>query len=487
LRSRRWALMPGEPSGNAEPKAAKRLPVKRPRAPMPSQEPQVRTHNFNEVALGYTEELAVGEAERCLGCKEAACRQGCPVDVHIPDFVSKVRDRDFRAAYEIIKATNSLPAVCGRVCPQETQCESKCLLGKKQEPLAIGRLERFVADWAMAQGVDKPTRVESNGKRVAIVGSGPAGLTCAGDLAKKGYEVTIFEALHAAGGVLIYGIPEFRLPKRIVQHEIRNLEAAGVEIRTDVVVGRTITVDELFDQGYHAVFLGTGAGLPMFMGIPGETLNGVYSANEFLTRTNLMKAYLFPEWDTPIKVGRRVAVVGSGNVAMDSVRSALRLGAREAMIVYRRSEAEMPARKEELEHAKEEGVIFHTLTNPVRILGNEEGWVTGMECIRMELGEPDASGRRRPIPIQGSEFVLECDTVIMALGTTPNPLVSQTTKGLEVDKHGCLVTRDESGLTTRELVWAGGDAVTGAATVILAMGAGKKAAAAIDKTLRGST
>lgn len=469
-----------------EAKTAKKLPVKRPRAEMPAQDPRERAHNFNEVALGYTGELAVAEAERCLKCKDSPCRQGCPVDVLIPDFVEKVRDRDFRGAYDIIKGTNSLPAVCGRVCPQESQCEAKCLLGRKQEPLAVGRLERFVSDWAMAQGADKPVKAKSNGKKIAIVGSGPAGLTCAGDLAKLGYKVTVFEALHAPGGVLIYGIPEFRLPKRIVAGEIRNLEAAGVEVRTDVVVGRTLTVDELFDDGFDAVFLGTGAGLPMFMNIPGETLNGVYSANEFLTRTNLMKAYLFPEWDTPIKVGRSVAVVGSGNVAMDSVRCSLRLGAEKAMIVYRRSEAEMPARKEELEHAKEEGVIFHTLTNPVRILGNDEGWVTGMECVKMELGEPDSSGRRRPVPIQGSEFVLECETVVMALGTTPNPLVSQTTKGLEVDKHGCLVTRDPNGLTTRDLVWAGGDAVTGAATVILAMGAGKKAAAAIDQALGGS-
>ncbi len=470
---------------DAESKTTRKLPVKRPRAEMPTQDPRERARNFDEVALGYPEDLAVAEAERCLRCKDSACRLGCPVDVQIPDFVEKVRDRDFRAAYDIIKGTNSLPAICGRVCPQESQCESKCLLGKKQEPLAIGRLERFVSDWAMAQGLGKPSKAKSNGKKIAIVGSGPSGLTCAGDLAKKGYQVTIFEALHAPGGVLIYGIPEFRLPKRIVADEIRNLEAAGVEVRTDVVVGRTITVDDIFDDGFDAVFLGTGAGLPMFMGIPGETLNGVYSANEFLTRTNLMKAYLFPEWDTPIKVGKTVAVVGSGNVAMDSVRCSLRLGAEKAMIVYRRSEAEMPARKEELEHAKEEGVVFHTLTNPVRILGSDDGWVTGMECVKMELGEPDASGRRRPLPIQGSEFVLECDTVVMALGTTPNPLVSQTTKGLEVDKHGCLVTRDESGLTTRDLVWAGGDAVTGAATVILAMGAGKKAAAAIDRALQG--
>ncbi len=472
--------MPGDES-----KTAKKLPVKRPRAGMPAQDPKQRAHNFNEVALGYHEELAVGEAERCLQCKNPTCREGCPVEVKISEFVGKVRDRDFRGAYESLKDTNSLPAICGRVCPQETQCEVKCVLGKKGEPVAIGRLERYVADWAMSQGLAKPKRAKPNGKKIAIVGSGPAGLTCAGDLAKRGYQVTIFEALHAPGGVLIYGIPEFRLPKAIVAEEIRGLEDLGVEVRCDVVVGRTITVDELFDDGFDAVFLGTGAGLPMFMSIPGETLNGVYSANEFLTRTNLMKAYLFPDWDTPIKIGKKVAVIGSGNVAMDSVRCSLRLGADQAMIVYRRSEAEMPARKEELEHAKEEGVIFHTLCSPVRILGNDEGWVTGLECVRMELGEPDASGRRRPIPIKGSEFTLECDTVVMALGTTPNPLVSQTTTGLEVDKHGCLVTRDESGLTTRDLVWAGGDAVTGAATVILAMGAGKKAAAAIDTALRG--
>ncbi len=475
----------GVGTASAKDAPARKLPVKRPRAEMPSQDPRARAHNWSEVALGYTEDLAVGEAERCLQCKTSSCREGCPVEVRIPEFVAKVRDRDFKAAYELLKTTNSLPAICGRVCPQETQCESKCLLGKKGEPLAIGRLERFVSDWAMAQKKEKPAKVKPNGKKVAIVGSGPAGLTCAGDLGKKGYEVTIFEALHAPGGVLIYGIPEFRLPKAIVAAEIENLQDLGVTIRTDVVVGRTITVDELFEEGFDAVFLGTGAGLPMFMKIPGETLNGVYSANEFLTRTNLMKAYLFPEWDTPIKVGKCVAVIGSGNVAMDSVRCSLRLGAEKAMIVYRRSEAEMPARKEELEHAKEEGVVFHTLTNPVRILGDADGWVTGMECVKMELGEPDASGRRRPVPIEGSNFVIDCDTVVMALGTTPNPLVSQTTPGLEIDKHGCLVTRDENGLTTRDLVWAGGDAVTGAATVILAMGAGKKAAAAIDKALRG--
>jgi glutamate synthase (NADPH/NADH) small chain len=468
-----------------ETKTPKKAPVKRPRAEMPAQEPKERARNFSEVALGYLESVAVGEAERCLQCKNPTCREGCPVEVKIPEFLGQVRDGDFEAAYYSLKETNSLPAVCGRVCPQETQCEVKCVLGKKGEPVAIGRLERYVADWALAQGLGKPQKALSNGKKVAIVGSGPAGLTCAGDLAKKGYEVTIFEALHAPGGVLIYGIPEFRLPKDIVASEIRGLEDLGVEVRCDVVVGRTITVDELFGDGYEAVFLGTGAGLPMFMNIPGETLNGVYSANEFLTRTNLMKAYLFPDWDTPIKAGRSVAVIGSGNVAMDAVRCSLRLGAEQAMIVYRRSEAEMPARKEELEHAKEEGVIFHTLCSPVRILGNSEGWVTGLECIRMELGEPDSSGRRRPVPIKGSEFVLECDTVVMALGTTPNPLVSQTTKGLEVDTYGCLVTRDDSGLTTRNMVWAGGDAVTGAATVILAMGAGKKAATAIDVALQG--
>jgi glutamate synthase (NADPH/NADH) small chain len=468
-----------------QPEEAKKKPVKRPRADMPCQDAKARGGNFNEVALGYPEDTAVGEAERCLQCKDAKCIEGCPVDVRIPEFVAKVRDRDFRGAYELIKDTNSLPAICGRVCPQETQCEVKCVLGKKGEPVAVGRLERFVADWAMAQGKDQPAEIRPNGKKVAVVGSGPAGLTCAGDLAKKGYKVTVFEALHAPGGVLIYGIPEFRLPKHIVAAEVENLAALGVEVRCDVVVGRTITVDELFEEGYDAVFLGTGAGLPMFMNIPGETLNGVYSANEFLTRTNLMKAYLFPEWDTPIKAGRRVAVIGAGNVAMDSVRCAMRLGAEEVMIVYRRSEAEMPARLEELHHAKEEGVIFHTLTNPVRILGNDEGWVTGLECIKMELGEPDDSGRRRPIPIKGSEFVLDVDTVVMALGTTPNPLVSQTTPGLDVDRWGCLVTRDDDGLTTRDLVWAAGDAVTGAATVILAMGGGKKAATAIDRVLQG--
>ncbi len=458
---------------------------------MPTQAPEVRAHNFNEVALGYTEEVAVHEAQRCMNCHHRPCVTGCPVNVNIPDFISKIKARDFEGAYEIISETSSLPAVCGRVCPQETQCESKCTLGIKFEPVGIGRLERFVADRHNAEAVGKPQRPASNGHRVAVVGSGPSGLTCAGDLAKKGYEVTVFEALHTAGGVLVYGIPEFRLPKAIVAKEVETLKALGVRIETNVVIGRTLTVDELFETGYEAVFIGSGAGLPNFMNIPGESLKGVYSANEFLTRSNLMKAYL-DDPVTPIMKGGRVAVVGGGNVAMDAARTALRLGAEHVYIVYRRSMEELPARREEVEHAMEEGIDFRLLNNPVEILGyqNESdprdpknGFVTALRCIRMELGEPDARGRRRPVPIEGSEFELPVDTVIMAIGTSPNPLIKATTKGLEVNSHGGIIV-SETGLTSREAVWAGGDAVTGAATVISAMGAGKLAAKSIDEYIK---
>jgi glutamate synthase (NADPH/NADH) small chain len=452
---------------------------------MPAQDPKERTKNFDEVALGYSEEMAVREAGRCLGCKKPPCVEGCPVFVRIPEFIQRIRERDFAGAIRIIKSTNSLPAICGRVCPQEEQCEKLCVLGKKGEPVAVGRLERFAADWELAAGVERPSPPRWNGKKVAVVGSGPAGLTAAGDLAKLGYKVTIFEALHAPGGVCVYGIPEFRLPKRIVHAEVEYVKALGVELVTDIIVGRSVTIDELFESGYSAVFLGTGAGLPKFMGIPGENLNGVYSANEWLTRTNLMKAYRFPEYHTPIKVGRKVAVVGGGNVAMDAVRCALRLGAEEAHIVYRRSEKEMPARLEELENAKQEGVIFHLLTNPVRVLGDEKGWVRAIECVKMELGEPDASGRRRPVEVKGSEFTMDVETVVMALGTTPNPVLSRSTPGLTVHDWGGLVIDERTGATTREGVYAGGDAVTGSATVILAMGAGKKAAAAIHEYIRG--
>lgn len=454
------------------------------RTPMPSQDPGERRRNFNEVALGYTPEMAKAEAERCLQCKKPQCEKGCPVNVPIRDFISLIARSDFDGAIARIKETNSLPAVCGRVCPQEEQCEKQCILAKKGAPIAIGRLERFAADHELAKGaqpVELPPRREG---RVAIVGSGPAGLTAAGDLARLGYEVTVFEALHAPGGVLMYGIPEFRLPKAIVEAEVENIKRLGVKVVPNVVIGRTLTVDELFSDGYDAVFLGTGAGLPKFMGIPGENLNGVYSANEYLTRTNLMKAYLFPRYDTPLRTGKRVAVVGGGNVAMDAVRCALRSGAEQAYIVYRRSEEEMPARKEELEHAKEEGIIFHLLTNPVRVLGTDDGWVRGLECQRMELGEPDASGRRRPVAVPGSEFTLEVDTVIMALGTSPNPLVLQTTEGLKAHNWGGIIADEETGKTSRNGVYAGGDSVTGAATVILAMGAGKKAAAAIHAQLQ---
>lgn len=451
--------------------------------PMPVQDPMVRNHNFEEVALGYTPEQAVDEANRCLGCKNKPCVGGCPVAIDIPAFIAKIKEQDFEGAYQIISKSSSLPAVCGRVCPQETQCESKCVRGIKGEPVAIGRLERFVADWHMAHNTEAPVKPEPNGHKVAIVGAGPAGLTCAGDLAKMGYDVSIFEALHLAGGVLVYGIPQFRLPKEIVQKEIDNLKAIGVHVDTNVVIGKTITIDELFEDGFEAVFVGSGAGLPNFMKIPGENLKGVYSANEFLTRTNLMKAYRESS-STPIEHAKNVAVVGGGNVAMDAARCAKRLGAENVYIVYRRSEEELPARKEEVEHAKEEGIIFKLLNNPVEILGDEHKFVNGMKCIEMELGEPDASGRRRPIPKEGSEFVLDVDCVIMSIGTSPNPLIKSTTKGLDTNKWGCIVAEEETGKTTREGVYAGGDAVTGAATVILAMGAGKKAAAAIDEYIK---
>lgn len=449
--------------------------------PMPSQEPDVRNHNFNEVALGYTEEMALDEAARCLNCKNMPCVAGCPVNIHIPEFTAKIRELDFEGAYQAISRDSSLPAVCGRVCPQETQCESKCVRGIKGEPVGIGRLERFVADWHNAHAGAPAAPAESNGHKVAIVGSGPSGLTCAGDLARKGYKVSVFEALHTAGGVLVYGIPEFRLPKAIVQKEIDNLIAMGVDVETNMVIGKTLTIDELFDMGYEAVFIGSGAGLPMFMNIPGENLKGVYSANEFLTRINLMKAYR-ENSDTPILHGRSVAVVGGGNVAMDAARCARRLGA-EVKIVYRRSESELPARREEVEHAKEEGIEFCLLTSPLSIKGDENGNVCAMNCQKMELGEPDASGRRRPIPVEGSEYDIDVDCVIMALGTSPNPLIKSTTKGLDVNRKGGIIVEEATGKTSRDGVYAGGDAVTGAATVISAMGAGKTAAKAIDEYL----
>ena len=455
--------------------------------PMPVQDAKVRAHNFDEVALGYDEETAVAEAERCLHCKVPQCRKGCPVSVNIPEFIAKIKERDYDGAVAKIKESNSLPAVCGRVCPQENQCEKFCILGKKGESVGIGRLERFVADRALEKGekVEKP-EVAADAQSVAVIGSGPSGLACAGDLAKKGYKVTIFEALHKAGGVLSYGIPEFRLPKdRVVQKEIDNIKALGVKIELDSVAGRLYMVDELMnEEGFDAVFIGTGAGLPRFQNIPGESLNGVYSANEFLTRCNLMKAYKFPEYATPIKVGKRAAIIGGGNVAMDAARTALRLGAEHVSIVYRRSAAELPARAEEVEHAKEEGIDFQLLTNPVAIEDNGEGWVKSMRCIRMELGEPDASGRRRPVPIEGSEFDIDVDTVIVAIGTGPNPIIAHTTPGLETTKRGNIAADEETGATSKEGVFAGGDIVTGAATVILAMGAGRKAAAAIDEYLQ---
>lgn len=459
--------------------------------PMPSQEPDVRAHNFLEVTNGYTDEMAVDEALRCLSCKNMPCVSGCPVNIHISEFIAKIKEGDFEGAYEVISRTSSLPAVCGRVCPQETQCESKCVRGIKGEPVGIGRLERFVADWHNAHSDAVPKCAPDNGHRVAVVGSGPSGLTCAGDLAKRGYKVTVFEALHTAGGVLVYGIPEFRLPKSIVSKEVENLSSMGVDIETNMVVGKTLTIDEIFDMGYEAVFIGSGAGLPNFMGIPGEELKGVYSANEFLTRSNLMKAYK-DDPVTPIMKGGKVAVVGGGNVAMDAARTALRLGAEKVYIVYRRSLDELPARKEEVEHAMEEGIEFKLLNNPVEILGYnnpddrrdpKNGFVTGIKCIKMELGEPDERGRRRPIPIEGSEFVLDVDTVVISIGTSPNPLIKSTAKGLDVNKHGGIIIEEATGATTKEGVYAGGDAVTGAATVISAMGAGKLAAKSIDEYL----
>ena len=453
------------------------------RVPIKEQDPKVRATNFEEVCLGYTEEEAVQEASRCLNCKKPLCVTQCPVAINIPEFIQCVKNREFEQAAKIIAKSSALPAVCGRVCPQETQCEGKCVLGVKGDAVAIGKLERFVADWSRENNIDLSETKPKNGKKIAVVGSGPAGLTCAGDLAKLGYDVTIFEALHEAGGVLVYGIPEFRLPKdTVVKHEVENLKKLGVKIETNVIIGRTVNLDDLMnEEGFDAAFIGSGAGLPMFMGIPGENFNGVLSANEFLTRNNLMKAYN-DEYDTPIKVGKKVAIIGGGNVAMDAARTALRMGA-ESHIVYRRSEQELPARAEEVHHAKEEGIIFDLLTNPVEILGDENGWVKGMKCIKMELGEPDASGRRKPVEIKGSEFVMDVDMVIMSLGTSPNPLISSTTKGLELNKKKCIIADEETGLTTKERVYAGGDAVTGAATVILAMGAGKSAAKAIDEFL----
>lgn len=451
------------------------------KVPMPEQDPKVRARNFKEVTLGYTEEMAIEEAKRCLNCKNKPCVTGCPVSVRIPEFIAKVAEGDFEGAYEIITSTNALPAVCGRVCPQENQCEGKCVRGIKGEPVAIGRLERFVADYMMdkAAAAVKP---EPNGHKVAVVGAGPSGLTCAGDLAKLGYQVTIFEAFHTAGGVLMYGIPEFRLPKVIVQKEITKLKNLGVEIMQDMVIGKVLSVDEIMDMGYEAVFIGSGAGLPRFMGIEGESLIGVCSANEYLTRINLMKGYL-DDYATPVIKSKSVAVVGGGNVAMDAARSALRMGAEHVYIVYRRSEAEMPARKEEVHHAKEEGVEFLNLNNPVRILADENGRVCAMECIKMELGEPDESGRRSPVPVEGSNYNLDVDTVIMSIGTSPNPLIRTTTHGLDANKRGCLIVNEDM-LTTKEGVYAGGDAVTGAATVILAMGAGKTAAKSIDEYIK---
>lgn len=457
---------------------------------MPTQDPLVRAKNFDEVALGYSEETAVAEAERCLNCKNRPCVNGCPVNINIPDFITKIKEKDFEGAYQIISQDSSLPAVCGRVCPQETQCESKCTVGIKNEPVGIGRLERFVADWHNENVKEAAAPPPSNGHKVAIVGAGPSGLTCAGDLAKKGYKVSIFEALHTAGGVLVYGIPEFRLPKAIVAKEVEGLKELGVDVETNVVIGKTLTIDELFDMGYEAVFVGSGAGLPNFMNIPGESLKGVYSANEFLTRSNLMKAYRDVN-DTPIMKGGKVAVVGGGNVAMDAARTALRLGAEHVYLVYRRSMEELPARAEEVEHAIEEGVDFHILRNPVEILGYENpddrmdpknGFVKGINIQKMELGEPDEKGRRRPVPVEGSEYVLDVDAVVMSIGTSPNPLIKDTTEGLEVNNHGGIIV-NEDGLTSRNAVYAGGDAVTGAATVISAMGAGKVAAKAIDEYL----
>ncbi len=460
------------------------------RVAMPRQDPKVRIENFDEVALGYSEDMAIKEASRCIQCPKRPCVAGCPVYVDIPEFIKAIRDNNMPEAVRIMKSKNALPGICGRVCPQETQCEEVCTLAKKGAPIAIGRLERYVADWERTHTTELNSPVElrpPTGKKVAVIGSGPAGLTCAADLARLGHQVTIFEALHVAGGVLMYGIPEFRLPKVIVQGEVDYVRSLGVDIQLDSVMGKLATVDELLASGYSAVFLGTGAGLPMFLNVPGENFNGIYSANEFLTRVNLMKAYLFPQYDTPIKIGRRVTVIGGGNVAMDAARCALRLGAEEVYIVYRRSRPEMPARREEVENAEEEGIIFKFLTNPKRFIGDAHGWVTAMECYEMELGEPDASGRPRPIVKEGSEFIMEVDVVIVALGTTPNPLIPSTTPGLETRKNGTVVADENTGKTTKERVWAGGDVVTGAATVISAMGAGKRAAASIDAYLRGTT
>lgn len=453
------------------------------RVPVMEQDPKLRATNFDEVCLGYIEEEAVEEASRCLNCKKPLCVTQCPVTISIPEFIQHIKNKEFEEAAKVIARSSALPAVCGRVCPQETQCEGKCVLGIKGEAVAIGKLERFIADWSRENNIDLSETLSKNGKRVAVIGSGPAGLTCAGDLAKLGYEVDIFEALHEPGGVLVYGIPEFRLPKNtVVKHEIENVKKLGVNIQTNVIIGRTVTIDELIEnEKYDAVFIGSGAGLPKFMGIPGENLNGVFSANEFLTRNNLMKAYR-KDYSTPIKVGKKVAVVGGGNVAMDAARTALRLGS-EVHIVYRRSESELPARVEEVHHAKEEGIIFNLLTNPTEIVADEKGWVKGMKCVKMELSEPDASGRRKPVEIPDTEYFEEFDTVIMSLGTSPNPLIASTTKGLDIDKRRCIVAEEETGLTTKEKVYAGGDAVTGAATVILAMGAGKKAAKAIHNML----
>ncbi len=454
------------------------------RVKMPKQKPEVRAHNFDEVASGYTKEMAMEEASRCIKCKKPNCVSGCPVNVNIAEFITALREDRMKDSVNALKANNALPGICGRVCPQETQCEALCTLGKKGAPVAIGRLERYVADWERVQSEKPATPIApATGKKVAVVGSGPAGLTVAADLAKLGHQITLFEALHVAGGVLMYGIPEFRLPKEIVQGEVDYVKSLGVDLRLNSVIGKIDTIDELLSDEYDAVFLGTGAGLPMFLNIPGENLNGIYSANEYLTRTNLMKAYLFPEYDTPIKKSKKIVIIGGGNVAMDSARCALRLGAEEVYIVYRRSREELPARAEEVENAEEEGIVFKFLTNPKQFLGNEEDWVTGMECYEMGLGEPDDSGRRRPVVKEGSEFIIDIDTAVIALGTSPNPLIPSTTPGLEITRKGTVVAEEETGKTVKDKVWAGGDLVTGAATVISAMGAGKRAAAAIDAYL----
>jgi len=463
----------------------KRVPDRFKRVPMLKQPPEKRIRNFNEVALGYTEDLAIAEATRCLQCPEPSCKKGCPVEIDITAFLKSIRERNFDRAIEIVKEKNNLPAIAGRVCPQETQCEALCVLGKKGDPVAIGALERFVADYELKKGVKAPKIAKPTGRKVAVIGSGPAGLTLAGDLAKLGHKVNVFEALHETGGVLVYGIPEFRLPKGIVKAEVEYIKKLGVSLQTDMVVGKILTIDELLNNGFHAVFIGTGAGAPFFLGIPGENLNGVYSANEFLTRSNLMKAYRFPEYDTPIKVGKKVAVIGGGNVAMDSARTALRLGAEEVYIVYRRSEEEMPAREEEVKNAKEEGIKFLFLTNPTRVIGNREGWVEKMECIKMQLGQPDESGRRRPIPIKDSAFTMNVDTVVVAIGQKPNPLISKTTQGLKTKEDGTIIVEEATGRTSRHRIWAGGDIASDEATVINAMGDGKRAARDIHRYLLG--